>query len=358
MTRPGNIRVLVVDDSALIRSVLSSIINAQPDMEVVGTAPNPIIAREKIVALDPDVLTLDIEMPLMNGLEFLQRLMAAHPMPVLMVSTLTESGGDITLRALELGAFDFISKPQLGIEQGLQAYAEEICGKLRSAVSARRSAVSRVALRAPLVPASPLPRSSTHSAPQRLIMVGASTGGTEAIRHFLQGMPGDCPGILIVQHMPENFTRSFAQRLNNLTALTVCEAHDGQAVLPGHAYVAPGHSHLKVIRGGGGYQTQLSQAELVNRHRPSVDVLFHSAAEVLGAQAAGVILTGMGRDGAIGLLAMRKSGAATFAQDEASCVVFGMPREAIALQAASEVVPLEDMAARVLHSLPSRRAGS
>lgn len=347
MSTAKKVRVLVVDDSALIRHVLSAIINSQADMEVVGTAPDPFVARDKIRALNPDVLTLDVEMPLMNGIEFLQKLMVGHPMPVVMVSTLTERGSEMTLRALELGAVDFVAKPKLGVEQGLNEYAEEICTKLRTAATAR------VIARKPR-PAAAEPRASignATSAREKIIVVGSSTGGTEAVREFLIRMPPDCPGILIAQHMPENFTRSFAQRLNNLTALTVCEAEDGQQIKPGHAFVAPGHSHLLVRRGGARYMTELSQSDPVNRHRPSVDVLFQSAAQVAGANAIGVILTGMGKDGAVGMLAMHKAGARNFAQDEESCVVFGMPREAIALGGVDEVVPLKELAGRVLHLL-------
>lgn len=339
------IRILVIDDSALIRKLLTEIINAQPDMEVVATAANPVVAKDKIARLRPHVLTLDVEMPVMNGLEFLAELMHSHPMPVLMVSSLTERGGDLTLKALELGAVDFVTKPRLGIESGMREYAADICARLRAAAGAR---VARPAHRPARPPAAPAPLGVTS---EKLIIVGASTGGTEAIREFLVGLPADCPGILIVQHMPEQFTRSFAQRLDRSCALTVREAGDGQRILPGHAFVAPGHSHLLLRRSGANYLTGLSAADPVNRHRPSVDVLFHSAAQNAGANATGVILTGMGRDGAAGMAAMHAAGARTFAQDEASCVVYGMPREAVAAGGVDEVLPLAEIAPRVLQSL-------
>lgn len=342
------IRVAVVDDSALIRQILCAIINAQPDMEVVATAPNPLIAREKIRETNPDVITLDVEMPEMNGLDFLERLMRLKPTPVLMISSLTERGGELTLRALELGAVDYLTKPQLSVEKGMNEYADLIVEKLRMCARAkvRPLVASSPAAGTPALVAS-APRRIAAST-EKLIIVGASTGGTEAICEFLLGMPPDCPGILITQHMPERFTRTFAARLDRTTQLSVCEASDGQRILPGHAYVAPGHSHLYLRKSGAQYLTALSSAEPVNRHRPSVDVLFNSAAEQAGLNAIGVILTGMGKDGAAGMLAMRQAGAATFAQDEASCVVFGMPREAILIGAAEEVVPLSKMAQAVL----------
>jgi two-component system chemotaxis response regulator CheB len=342
------IRVLVVDDSALVRSLLTQIVNDQPDMEVVGAAPDPLVAREMIKQKNPDVLTLDVEMPRMDGLDFLERLMRLRPMPVVMVSTLTERGSEVTLKALELGAVDFVSKPKVGISSGLQEYADEIAGKIRAARGAR---VRRVlptpapALSADAV----LPTlQSRISTTEKVIIVGASTGGTEAIKVFLTQMPPDCPGILIAQHMPEAFTRPFAERLNGLCRISVAEAVQGERVLPGHAYVAPGHSHLLLARSGANYVVELSQAPPVNRHRPSVDVLFRSAANCAGRNAIGVILTGMGKDGAAGLLEMKQAGATNFAQDEASCVVFGMPKEAIAVGAVDEAVPLQEMARRVL----------
>lgn len=345
------IRVVVVDDSALIRKVLGEIINAQPDMECAGRAPDPLAAREMIRALSPDVLTLDVEMPKMDGLDFLERLMRLRPMPVVMVSTLTERGSEVTLRALELGAVDFIAKPKLDIVTGMHDYAQDIAEKIRIAAGARlkrrsvAQSVDRVA--EPVWPALANRIAST----EKLIIIGASTGGTEAIKEVLTRLPPDSPGVLITQHMPEGFTKSFADRLNTLCRIAVKEAEHGERVLPGHAYVAPGHSHLLVKRSGANYMVELSQAAPVNRHRPSVDVLFRSVAQYAGGNAIGVILTGMGKDGAVGMLEMRQAGAYTLAQDEASCVVFGMPREAIAGGGVEEVAPLHDMTRRILARL-------
>jgi len=343
------ITVIVIDDSALIRKLLSEIINSQPDMLVVGAAPDPLIAREMIRALNPDVLTLDVEMPKMDGLDFLERLMRLRPMPVVMVSSLTERGSDATLRALELGAIDYVSKPKIDLTQGIQAYADEIAHKIRTAaVSKPRARPVAGHLRSDK---SVLALANRSLSTEKLIIVGASTGGTEAIKEFLMDMPPDCPGILITQHMPEAFTKSFAARLDSLCRISVKEAEDAERVLPGHAYVAPGHSHLLLRRSGANYMTQLSSAELVNRHRPSVDVLFRSAAEYAGKNAIGVILTGMGKDGAQGMLAMKQAGAYNFAQDEASCVVFGMPKEAIAAGATDEILPLSALAQGVMRRL-------
>ena len=346
------IRVVVVDDSALIRKVLSEIINSDRGMQAIGAAPDPIAAREMIRALNPDVITLDVEMPKMDGLDFLERLMRLRPMPVLMVSTLTERGSDITLRALELGAVDFVSKPKLDIASGMRDYAEEITGKIRTAAAAR----IRQRQPAGTVPDTQrrLPSLSNRLvSTEKIIAIGASTGGTEAIKEVLVQLPPDSPGVVIAQHMPEGFTRSFANRLNTLCRITVKEAEHGERILPGHAYVAPGHSHLLIKRSGANYVTELSQSAPVNRHRPSVDVLFRSCAECAGPNAVAAILTGMGKDGAVGLREMHDAGARTLAQDEASCVVFGMPREAIALGGADEVVPLADVAGRLLASLGS-----
>ena len=345
------IRVLVVDDSALIRSVLREIIGSQPDMEVVGVAPDPIVAREMIRRLDPDVLTLDVEMPKMDGLDFLEKLMRLRPMPVVMVSTLTERGSEITMRALELGAVDFVTKPKISIQHGMQEYADTIADKIRAAARARikrhQPTVATTGAASAALPALGNPLMSS----EKLIIIGASTGGTEAIKEFLIQMPPDCPGILIVQHMPEGFTRSFAQRLDGLCRIAVAEASHGERVLPGHAYLAPGHSHLLLARSGANYMTALDSGPAVNRHRPSVDVLFRSAALHAGKNAVGVILTGMGRDGAAGMLEMRQAGAWNVAQDEASCVVFGMPREAIAAGATHETGPLKELPGMVLGHL-------
>jgi two-component system chemotaxis response regulator CheB len=347
------IRVLIVDDSALIRQVLSAIVNAQPDMEVAATANHPVMARDLLRTVEADVMTLDVEMPLMNGIEFLRRLMAARPMPVVMVSTLTERGSEMTLQALELGAVDFVCKPKFGVADGLQGYAEDICAKLRTAAAARMPRRARTA--APGATAQAAPRATFGPCGDRIILIGSSTGGTEAVRELLARMPADSPPIMVAQHMPENFTRSFAQRLNTVTHFSVCEAEDGQTARPGQVFIAPGHSHLVIQRRAGGYVTRLSKADPVNRHRPSVDVLFHSAAHVAGASAVGIILTGMGKDGAAGLLAMHRAGALTLAQDEHSCVVFGMPREAIALGGVDEVAPLHDIPERLAERLHTAR---
>jgi two-component system chemotaxis response regulator CheB len=343
------IKVLIVDDSALIRSVMTEIINNQPDMEVVAVAPDPLVARELIKQTNPDVLTLDVEMPKMDGLDFLEKLMRLRPMPVVMVSSLTERGSEITLRALELGAVDFVTKPKMSIQSGMMEYAELITDKIRGASKARVRTMARTAPTSERAEDGTLPpvRNPLMSS-EKLIIIGASTGGTEAIREFLVQMPSDCPGILITQHMPEGFTRSFAKRLDGLCKISVNEAAGGERILPGHAYIAPGHSHLLLARSGANYVTQLDQGPPVNRHRPAVDVLFRSAAVYAGKNAVGVILTGMGKDGAQGMLEMKTAGAYNFAQDESTCVVFGMPREAIAVGATHEVAPLQELPAKVL----------
>ncbi|MGU7769475.1 protein-glutamate methylesterase/protein-glutamine glutaminase [Burkholderia sp. MR1-5-21] len=357
MNAVQKIKVLCVDDSALIRSLMTEIINSQPDMEVCATAPDPLVARELIKQHNPDVLTLDVEMPRMDGLDFLEKLMRLRPMPVVMVSSLTERGSEITLRALELGAVDFVTKPRVGIRDGMLEYAEKLADKIRAASRARvrqapqpHAAAARAAGAAGGQAAAPLVNNPLVST-EKLIIIGASTGGTEAIREVLTPLPPDAPAVLIAQHMPPGFTKSFAQRLNGLCRIAVKEAEHGERVLPGHAYIAPGHAHLLLARSGANYIAQLSDEPPVNRHRPSVDVLFRSAATHAGKNAIGVILTGMGRDGAAGLLEMKRAGAHTFAQDEASCIVFGMPREAIALGGADEIAPLAEMSRRVMGRL-------
>ena len=344
----SKIKVLIVDDSALIRSILKELINSYPDMMAVGAASNPFQAREMIKTLNPDVLTLDVEMPGMDGLTFLEKLMRLHPMPVLMISSMTELGSEAALRSLELGAVDFVAKPKVGIVDGMQEYADEIAEKIRVASNARiiRGGSLATALQRPL-PALDNSLAST----EKIIVVGASTGGTEALRKFLTRLPADAPGILVVQHMPELFTKPFAHRLDNLCKIKVKEAEDNERVLPGHAYIAPGNSHLLLRRSGANYMTELSQADHVNRHRPSVEVLFRSAAKYAGRNVIGVMMTGMGRDGAAAMLEMRQAGAYNLAQDEASCVVFGMPKEAIAAGAVDEVAPIQEMAQRVLNRL-------
>jgi len=344
------IRVLIVDDSKLIRDVLTDILKEQPDIQVVGTAADAFEARDRIKELDPDVITLDVEMPKMNGLEFLDKLMRVKPLPVVMISSFTETGSEITFRALELGAVDFVLKPKLN-EQTPDDYGRVIADKIRAAKSARLRPPRRIdpndTVSMPaLVAKKPVPRGVKTS--DRLICVGASTGGTEAIREFLVGMPTDCPGIVVVQHMPENFTRMFAERLNGLCQITVKEAEHNDPILPGHAYIAPGGKHLWVKRDEGQLLAKLSTEPPMNLHRPSVDFLFMSAAKFVGPDAIGVIMTGMGRDGAKGMLEMKAKGAWNIAQDEATSVIFGMPREAIEAGAVHEVVPLGRLRERAL----------
>lgn len=344
-------KVLVIDDSALIRSLLTEIINDTKDLEVVGAAPDPLVAREMIKQLNPDVLTLDVEMPRMDGLDFLEKLMRLRPTPVLMVSTLTEKGSEITLRALELGATDFVTKPKMGITQGMQQYADEITDKIRTAAKAKVSTLQSIAKGSS--PDSPAPSAIRNPliSSEKLLIIGASTGGTEAIKSFLMQMPSDCPGILITQHMPAGFTKSFASRLDSLCKISVKEAVDGERVLPGHAYIAPGDKHLLLARSGANYVTRLSDSEPVNRHKPSVDVLFDSAAVNAGKNAIGIIMTGMGKDGAVGMLSMKDAGSHNFAQNEESCVVYGMPREAVANGGVHEIAHLKDLPKMVLHYL-------
>ena len=348
-------RVVVIDDSALVRGLLSEIINRQTDMECVGAAPDPLIAREMIRSLNPDVITLDVEMPRMDGIDFLGKLMRLRPMPVVMVSTLTERGADVTLRALELGAVDFVAKPKIGVADGLRKLADDITDKVRIAAKAqmRRAPSPAVAARtAGAAPAAPTPNFGRLST-EKLIFIGASTGGTEATRELLVPLPADCPAVLITQHMPPGFTRSYAARLDGLCRIRVAEARDGERILPGHAYLAPGGMHLSVERSGANYIARVQDGEPVNRHKPSVEVLFKSAARVAGPNALGVMLTGMGADGALAMKEMRDAGSYNLVQDEASCVVFGMPREAIAAGAANEVLPLAQISARLIERLRS-----
>lgn len=340
-------KVLVIDDSALIRSLLTEMINQQKDLEVVGAAPDPLIAREMIKQLNPDVLTLDVEMPKMDGLDFLEKLMRLRPMPVLMVSTLTERGSEITLRALELGATDFVTKPKTAITEGMREYSNIIADKIRTAAKAKIACLQRSAKPAAQSETLGMLKNPLISS-EKLIIIGASTGGTEAIKSFLLQMPSDCPGILITQHMPAGFTKSFANRLDSLCKISVKEAVDGERVLPGHAYIAPGDKHLLLARSGANYITKLSDADPVNRHKPSVDVLFDSAASNAGKNAIGVILTGMGKDGAAGMARMKQAGAFNYAQNEESCVVYGMPREAVAHGGVDEVAHLTELPKLVL----------
>jgi len=352
------IRVVVVDDSALVRSLLSEIINRQHDMECIGTANDPLVAREMIRELNPDVITLDVEMPRMDGIDFLGRLMRLRPMPVVMISTLTEQGAEVTLRALELGAVDFVAKPRVGVATGLSDLAGQIVDKIRVAAvaqvrraSARDPAVSAVTSGNTTTPAAGLlGRLST----EKVIFIGASTGGTEAIKEILVHMPADSPAIVITQHMPAGFTTSFAARLNSLCQITVKEAVNGERILPGHAYIAPGGKQFHISRSGANYVAVVDDSPPVNRHKPSVEVLFKSAAAMVGRNAYGVMLTGMGADGATAMREMKDAGSYNYVQDEASCIVFGMPREAIAHGAADEVLPLNQIAPALVARLRSQ----
>lgn len=350
-------KVLIVDDSALVRQLLTEMIDQDPQLEVVGVAQDPYIAREKIKQLNPDVLTLDIEMPRMDGITFLRNLMRLRPMPVVMVSTLTERGADVTLEALEVGAVDFITKPKVDIAGKLQDYAAELVEKLKVAAGARVRART-----GPLHRGKPGPKLSADAVLQKkegqvgttlrttdkIIAIGASTGGTEAIRDVLANMPADSPGIVISQHIPPRFSTSFALRMDSLSAMTVCEAKDGMQIVPGHAYIAPGNWHLLVERSGARYYCRINDGPPVNRHRPSVDVMFRSVAQCVGPNAIGVILTGMGDDGARGLLEMKQAGAQTLAQDEATSVVWGMPGEAVKLGAVDKQYPLDAIAGQLI----------
>ena len=346
-------RVLIVDDSALMRQLLTRIIDSDPMLKVVGTATDPYAAREKIKELNPDVLTLDIEMPRMDGLTFLEKLMRGHPMPVVMVSSLTDKGAETTLRALSLGAVDYVSKPKLDVSSGTIEQAEEIISKIKAAAKVKvcrhgnvqPASQSQAASKQAELPA--VKFSATH----KVVAIGASTGGTEALKDLLSPLPADFPGIVIVQHMPEAFTRSFAERLNSLCRINVQEARDADRILPGHALLAPGGHQMQVVRRGMEYSVRVYRGERVNRHLPSVDVLFSSCAQQLGKNGLGVLLTGMGADGAKGMMEMREASAYTIAQDEATCVVFGMPREAILLGAVDQVLPLGRIPSALLQRL-------
>jgi len=365
------IRVLIIDDSALVRRLLTEILNSDPEIEIVGTAMDPHIARQKIKDLNPDVLTLDVEMPKMDGISFLRQLMRLRPMPVIMISSLTEEGAETTLEALAAGAIDFISKPKIDIANSLGDYAEDIVSKIKSA--ARVKVVARdyraankqtssvksyrqdtdsidekysttVILQRPA-------QIRTLKTTEKVVAIGASTGGTEAIKEILTQLRPDNPAILIAQHIPPVFSSAFARRMNLNSAMTVVEAADGQQILPGHVYIAPGDRHLLLVRDGARYRCQLNDGPPVNRHRPSVDVLFRSVAQNAGKNAIGVILTGMGADGARGLNEMREAGAATIAQDEKSSVVWGMPGEAVKLGAAQRILPLDQIPSGIISAV-------
>lgn len=349
------IRVLIVDDSAVVRQSLSQIISSDPMLEVLGTAPDPFYAAKKIAEEVPDVITLDVEMPRMDGLTFLKKIMSQHPIPVVIISSLTEAGTQTGIRALEYGALEIITKPQMNTKQFIEESQIRICDAIKAAANSkiRRRKITDIpevqpklsadVILSPLVSANSMLKTT-----EIVIAVGASTGGTEALTKFLQALPINCPGVIIVQHMPEIFTKSFANRLNEICNITIEEAKNGDAVLPGHALIAPGNYHTLLKRSGARYFVEVQEGPLVNRHRPSVDVLFRSTAKYAGANAIGIIMTGMGDDGARGLLEMKNAGAKTIAQDENSCIVFGMPKEAIKLGAVDKILPLESIAPFIL----------
>lgn len=349
------IRVLIVDDSAVVRQALTEILSSDPELEIMGTASDPFVAAQKIRETVPDVITLDVEMPRMDGVTFLQKIMSQHPIPVVMCSSLTEEGSETALKALEYGAVEIIQKPRLGVKQFLEESHVIICDTVKAAAQARvrriRPGIRQAApkLTADAVISKPRGNAMIQTT-EKVVMVGASTGGTEALRVFLEAMPLDAPGIVVVQHMPENFTRSFAARLDSICRISVKEAENNDTVVRGRALIAPGNAHALLKRSGARYYVEIKEGPLVSRHRPSVDVLFRSAARYAGKNAVGVIMTGMGDDGAKGLLEMKEAGAATIAQDEQSCVVYGMPREAVRLGAARRVLPLENIAGAVVNA--------
>jgi two-component system chemotaxis response regulator CheB len=366
-TAMPRVRVLIVDDSALVRRILTEVLSADPAIEVVGTASDAYVARERIKQLNPDVITLDVEMPKMDGVTFLRNLMRLRPMPVVMVSSLTEHGAEVTLDALAVGAVDYLPKPKIDIAATLTDYADELRAKIRSASTARvrpytgvsgSSVAPRLGVDA-VIAKTPVRRQLRTT--DRIIAIGASTGGTEAIKEVLVQLPADTPGIVITQHIPKAFSTPFARRMDACCQMTVCEAQDGQGILAGHVYIAPGDKHLLVQRDGARYVCKLDDGPPVNRHKPSVDVLFRSVAQQAGRNAVGVILTGMGKDGAVGLKEMREAGSPTIAQDEATSVVWGMPGEAVALAAAAEVLPLGQVSSRLsalAESMDLVRAGN
>jgi len=341
----GKVKVLIVDDSAVVRKILGLIMSRDPEVEVIGTAPDPFVARDKILRLKPDVLTLDVEMPRMDGITFLEKLMRHHPIPVVIFSSLTPKSCETAIKAMELGAAEVMLKPSLDVAENINELSIQLVDKVKAAAKMRLTRISKPIGRKTSSAATPAyadkPMLNTTN---KIIAIGASTGGTEAIKKVLQHMPLGCPGIMIVQHMPEHFTKSFADRLNQLSRIDVAEAADNATVRPGLALVAPGNFHMRLRRSGARYYAEVKQGPLVNRHRPSVDVLFESVAKSAGKNAVGVIMTGMGGDGANGLLKMKQMGASTIAQDESSCVVFGMPKEAIRVGAVGKTVPIEKVA--------------
>jgi len=348
------IKVLIVDDSALVRQTLSEILSSDPEIRVIATAQDPFVAAERLRHETPDVITLDVEMPRMDGITFLQKLMSQHPIPVVMCSSLTQEGCETTMRALEYGAVDIIQKPRVGTKQFLEEARVRVCDAVKGAARARvkaRTPGPRI-VEPKLTADAVLPKPRSHAmaeTTEKVVVVGASTGGTEALRVFLEAMPLDAPGMVVVQHMPENFTAAFARRLDGLCRVTVKEAADGDTVLRGQALIAPGNYHTLLKRSGARYYVEVREGPLVSRHRPSVDVLFRSAARYAGKNAVAVIMTGMGDDGARGMAELKESGAHTIAQDEATCVVFGMPNEAIKRNCVDRVLPLE----RIAHGVVS-----
>jgi two-component system chemotaxis response regulator CheB len=344
------VRVLIVDDSAIVRQTLAEVLASDPDIEIMGTAADPFVATERMREEVPDVITLDIEMPRMDGLTFLQKIMAQHPIPVVICSSLAEEGAQSTLKALEYGAVEIVAKPRVGSKQFLEESRVEICDVVKAAAAARpRQRVQHIV--EPKLNADSMlsrPTGAMVQTTEKIVAVGASTGGTEALRVLLESLPPDAPGIVIVQHMPEMFTRAFAKRLDDLCEISVKEAEANDTVLRGRALIAPGNHHLLLKRSGARYYVDIKEGPLVSRHRPSVDVLFRSAARYAGQNAVGVIMTGMGDDGANGMLEMKQAGATTIAQDERSCVVFGMPNEAIKRKAVDRILPLESIASAIL----------
>ncbi len=349
------ITVLVVDDSALVRQTLCDILNSDPGIEVIGTAADPILAAERMKTVIPDVITLDVEMPRMDGLTFLQKLMSQHPIPVVMCSSLAESGSETALKALEYGAVDIITKPKLGTKQFIEESRMRICDAVKGAAAARLGPLRAMRSMKEITPRYTadviMEKPNTNAMIQtteKVVVVGASTGGTEALKVFLEMLPEDTPGIVIVQHMPENFTAAFAKRLDSICRVTVKEAQDNDTVVRGRALIAPGNHHALLKRSGARYYVEIKDGPLVSRHRPSVDVLFRSAARYAGKNAVGVIMTGMGDDGARGMKEMHDAGAVTIAQDEATCVVYGMPHEAVKLGGVNKIMPLQNIAHEVL----------
>lgn len=341
-------KVLIVDDSAVVRNLLSTILAADSGIEVIGTAPDPYIARDKIVKYNPNVITLDVEMPRMDGITFLKKLMRHYPLPVVIVSSLTQEGAVTTLKAFEAGAIDVIAKPQMDVTRGIDLISREIIEKVKVAATARVSKRRDEDEKRPVRKIRNLESKALAQSTNKVIAIGASTGGTEAIKEILMQMPANCPGTVIVQHMPEKFTKAFAERLNGICAMEVREARDGDGIVPGTALIAPGSHHMRVKRSGARYYVKLDQEEPVFHQRPSVGLLFESVATYVGGNSVGVLLTGMGADGARGMLKMKDAGAQTIAQDEKSCIVFGMPKEAIKLGAAGKVLDLKKVPAEIL----------